>query len=164
MLKKLTVERFKSIRNATLELGRVNILIGGNGAGKSNVLEAIGVLSAALERGLGETDLGRKGVRITPPELMKSAFKRHDLPKTLQLTATMEGEVEYRLNLTGSENDPLLAFVSENCTHGSTRVFGRSPHGATVHGQSIHGRLARHRSIWDQVRTLLNSRNLSKTS
>ena len=153
MLKKLTVERFKSIRNATLELGRVNILIGGNGAGKSNVLEAIGVLSAALERGLGETDLGRKGVRITPPELMKSAFKRHDLPKTLQLTATMEGEVEYRLNLTGSENDPLLAFVSENCTHGSTRVFGRSPHGATVHGQSIHGRLARHRSIWDQVRT-----------
>ena len=153
MLTKLTVERFKSIRNASLELGRVNILIGGNGAGKSNVLEAIGVLSAALERGLGETDLGRKGVRITPPELMKSAFKRHDLPKTLQLTATMEGEVEYRLNLTGSENDPLLAFVSESCTHGSTRVFGRSPHGATVHGQSVHGRLSRHRSIWDQVRT-----------
>ena len=90
MLKKLTVERFKSIRNATLELGRVNILIGGNGAGKSNVLEAIGVLSAALERGLGDTDLSKKGVRITPPELMKSAFKKHE-PKT-----PMEGEVEYR--------------------------------------------------------------------
>jgi predicted ATPase len=153
MLKKLTVERFKSIRSATLELGRVNLIVGGNGAGKSNVLEAIGVLSAALERGRGDTDLSKKGVRITPPELMKSAFKKHDLPKTLQLTATMEGEVEYRINLTGSEDDPLLAFFSESCTHGSTRVFGRSPHGATVRGQSIHGRLTRHRSIWDQVRT-----------
>ena len=152
MLKKLTVERFKSIRNAALELGRINILIGGNGSGKSNVLEAIGVLSAALERGLGETDLSKKGVRITPPELMKSAFKNHDLPKTLHLTATMDQEVEYRINLTGSENDPLLSFVSESCTHGSKRVFGRSPHGATVLGQSILGKLTRHRSFWDQVR------------
>ena len=152
MLKKLTVERFKSIRSATLELGRVNMLIGGNGAGKSNVLEAIGVLSAALERGLGDTDLSKKGVRITPPELMKSAFKKHELPKTLQLTATLEGEVEYRVNLTGSEDDPLLAFFSESCTHGSSRIFGRSPHGATVHGASIPGKLTKYRSIWDQVR------------
>ena len=31
----------------TLELGRVNCLIGANGVGKSNILEAIGVLGAA---------------------------------------------------------------------------------------------------------------------
>ena len=93
MLKKLTVERFKSIRRATLELGRINLFIGGNGAGKSNILEATGVLSAAVDRGLGDTDLGRKGVRITPPELMKSAFKSHELPKTLQLTAELEDDV-----------------------------------------------------------------------
>ena len=52
MLKKLTVERFKSIRYATLDLGRINLFIGGNGAGKSNILEATGVLSAAVDRGL----------------------------------------------------------------------------------------------------------------
>ena len=68
MLKKLTVERFKSIRHAEVELGRVNLFIGGNGAGKSNILEAIGVLSASADRGVGDTDLSRKGVRITPPE------------------------------------------------------------------------------------------------
>ena len=153
MLKKLTVERFKSIRRATLELGRINLFIGGNGAGKSNILEATGVLSAAVDRGLGDADLGRKGVRITPPELMKSAFKNHELPKTLQLTAELEGDVTYRVNLTGKEDDPLLAFFSESCTQGQEPIFGRGSDGTRVLGRSVRGNLNRHRGIWDQVRT-----------
>lgn len=153
MIKRLTVERFKSIRSAKLDLGRINILIGGNGAGKSNVLEAVGVLSAAVDRGLGDSDLSRKGVRLTPPELMKSAFKNFELPRTLQLTAEMEGDVTYRINLTGKEDDPLLAFLSESCIFQGERMFGQGPNGAQVKGGSIRGRLYRHRSIWDQVRT-----------
>ena len=155
MLKKLIVERFKSIRAATIELGRVNLFIGGNGAGKSNILEAIGVLSASIDRGLGETDLSRKGVRITPPELMKSAFKKEKSPRTLQLTAILPGNLEYRINLTGREEELLLAFFSERCMHGQTQIFGRSPNGARVLGESIHGILNRHRGMWDQVRTPL---------
>ena len=152
MLTRLTIERFKSIRLSGLEFGRINLFIGGNGAGKSNILEAIGVTSAALARGVGDDDLSRKGVRITPPELMKSAFKFYDLPKTLQITAVMENAVQYRMNLTGRKDDPLLAFFSEACTHGTRNVFGRSPRGARVGGESISGRLSRHRSIWDQLR------------
>ena len=152
MLKKLTVERFKSIRHAEVELGSVNLFIGGNGAGKSNILEAIGVLSASADRSVGDTDLSSKGVRITPSELMKSAFKSHDLPRTLQLTAELEGDVAYRINLTGKEDDPLLAFFSESCTHGPERIFGRGPTGARVLGVRIHGNLDKHRSLWDQVR------------
>ena len=152
MIKKLSIDRFKSIRDATLELGRVNMFIGGNGAGKSNILEAIGVMSAAAYRGLGESDLSRKGVRITPPELMKSAFKNYDLPITLRLEVEMEGEVIYRINLTGKEDDPLLAFFSESCTQGTTKIFGQGTNGAQVLGSSIHGDLYVNRSIWDQVR------------
>lgn len=37
-LDKLTVRNFKSIRDQTLELGRLNLFIGGNGAGKSNLV------------------------------------------------------------------------------------------------------------------------------
>jgi predicted ATPase len=37
-LDKLTIKNFKSIREQTLELGRLNIFIGANGAGKSNLL------------------------------------------------------------------------------------------------------------------------------
>ena len=153
VVRKLKVDRFKSIRSAMLELGRINIFIGGNGAGKSNILEAIGILSAAVDRGVGDSDLRRKGVRLTPPELMKSAFKNHDLPKTLQLSAELEDDVAYRISLTGSENAPLLAFFSESCTYRETEVFKRNPHGATVLDQSVYGNLIKYRSIWDQVRT-----------
>ena len=152
VLKKLTVERFKSIRHAEVELGRVNLFIGGNGAGKSNILEAIGVLSASAYRGVGDTDLSSKGVRITPPELMKSAFKNHPLPRTLQLTAELEGDVTYRINLTGKEDAPLLAFFSESCTQGAEKIFGRGPNGVQVRGTSVRRNLDRHRSLWDQVR------------
>ena len=41
MLKKVIIERFKSINELTLELGKINVLIGGNNAGKSSVLQAI---------------------------------------------------------------------------------------------------------------------------
>ena len=153
MLARLKIERFKSIRLSRLDLGRVNLFIGGNGAGKSNVLEAIGVISAALERGVGDDDLSRKGVRITPPELMKSAFKSYDLPKTLQITAEMDDAVVYRITLTGSQDDPLLSFFSEKCLLRGHKIFGRSYAGSSVLGESVQGKLNRHRSIWDQVRT-----------
>ena len=153
MVKKLTVDRFKSIRTATLELGRVNLFIGGNGSGKSNILEAIGVLSAAAYRGLGDSDLARKGVRNTPPALMKSAFKNYEIPKTLQLTVEIEGAVTYKINLTGKDDDPLLAFFSESCTYGNRKMFGQGTNGVQVLGKSIYDELYIDRSIWDQVRT-----------
>jgi predicted ATPase len=37
-LNKLTIKGFKSIREQTLELGRLNVFIGGNGVGKSNLI------------------------------------------------------------------------------------------------------------------------------
>ena len=152
MITRLTIERFKSIRKASFKPGRVNLFIGGNGAGKSNALEAIGVVSAALERGISDDDLSRKGVRITPPELMKSAFKHFDLPRTLQITAEFPDEITYRMNLSGSQEDTILAFFSEMCTHGGDKIFGRSPAGSRVRGESILRKTSEYRSLWDQVR------------
>lgn len=37
-LEQLTVKNFKSIKDQTLRLGRLNVLIGGNGSGKSNLI------------------------------------------------------------------------------------------------------------------------------
>ena len=153
MLNSLSIERFKSIRSANLHFGRINLLIGGNGSGKSNILEAIGLVSAALERGTSDADLRRKGVRLTPPELMKSAFKGYDLPKTLYLAANSYEDVTYHVHLTARQDDPLLEFFSESCTHGRKKMFGRSNHGATALGNSLYGQLQRHRSLWDQIRT-----------
>ena len=41
MIRKLSIDGFKSLAKVELELGRVNVLIGENGAGKSNLLEAL---------------------------------------------------------------------------------------------------------------------------
>ena len=47
MIRTIQIRGFKSIVFQTLELGRVNCFIGANGVGKSNLLEAIGMLGAA---------------------------------------------------------------------------------------------------------------------
>ena len=41
MLKKIHIENFKSLKDVTLNLQRVNLLIGPNNSGKSNLLKAI---------------------------------------------------------------------------------------------------------------------------
>ena len=45
-LESIAIKGFKSIRDAELELGDVNVLIGANGSGKSNFLEALTLLQA----------------------------------------------------------------------------------------------------------------------
>lgn len=40
MLKSLSVKTFKSLADVNVELGLVNVFIGANGSGKSNLLEA----------------------------------------------------------------------------------------------------------------------------
>jgi len=46
MIRSVKISYFKSIRELEIDLGRVTVLIGANGSGKSNVLEAIGIASA----------------------------------------------------------------------------------------------------------------------
>ncbi len=45
MIGRLRVENFKSVRSLDLECGRVNVFVGEPGTGKSNILEALGLLS-----------------------------------------------------------------------------------------------------------------------
>lgn len=152
MLKELTITRFKSIREQKLEFGRVNLFIGGNGTGKSNILEAIGLASACLSRGLSDTDIALKGLRLTPPELMKSSFKNEDLPKTLALDALFTDDIEYKAVLQSREGDPLLRFFSESARSGAIKIFGRSNRGARATGVPHADRLEQHRGLWDQIK------------
>jgi predicted ATPase len=51
-LRKVTIEGFKSIANAELELGDLNVVIGANGAGKSNLISVFRLLERVLSRKL----------------------------------------------------------------------------------------------------------------
>jgi predicted ATPase len=52
-LKSVVVEGFTSIRSAALALNDVNVLVGANGAGKSNFIRALSILGRIVESELG---------------------------------------------------------------------------------------------------------------
>lgn len=74
MFKRLAIKNFKSIIDLTIELGRVNVFIGANGMGKSNVLEAIAMIAANSQDEIDLNKLVQDGVRIARPDLVRSSF------------------------------------------------------------------------------------------
>ena len=81
MIQEITIKNFKSIDQLKLKLGRVTVLIGENGCGKTNILEAIALSSAAASDKLDHEFLASRGIRITEPQFMRSAFNSDDLNK-----------------------------------------------------------------------------------
>lgn len=74
MIKNITIRNFKSIDKIEFSLGRVNVFIGENGAGKSNILEAIALAGATSARKLDNEFLSSRGIRVTQPSNMRQAF------------------------------------------------------------------------------------------
>lgn len=75
MIRKITIKNFKSIVDLTLDLGRFNVIIGANGCGKTNILEAIAFAAAANVKKLEQEFLINRDLRLTKPELMVNAFE-----------------------------------------------------------------------------------------
>lgn len=49
MITKVEVERFKSIEKVTLELGKINVLVGPNNAGKSSIIQALQLATSVAQ-------------------------------------------------------------------------------------------------------------------
>ena len=75
MIKEIIIKNFKSIVDLTLDLGRFNVIIGANGCGKTNILEAIAFAAAANMRKLDNEFLINRDLRLAKPELMVNAFE-----------------------------------------------------------------------------------------
>ena len=91
-----------------MELGHVNVFIGANGSGKSNLLEALGVLSAAANGKVDEEALLARGVRPGVPKLYKSAFPAQTgtrVPPHLRFEAH-GSQAEYGVSLLNNLEDP----------------------------------------------------------
>jgi predicted ATPase len=54
LLETLTVRNYKSIRDQTLRLGPLNVFIGGNGSGKSNLIQVFHFLREIVDQNLGQ--------------------------------------------------------------------------------------------------------------
>ena len=75
MLDRFRVQDFKSLVDVSVDLSVVNVFIGANGSGKSNLLEAVGILGAATSGRVNDESLKYRGVRPGVPALYKSSFK-----------------------------------------------------------------------------------------
>src|SRR5206468_2893228 len=103
-LEKLTIKGFKSIREQTLALGALNVFIGGNGVGKSNLIGAFRFLREILNQNLAGYVLTKGGADTL------LHFGRKQTP---EMSFRLEfGEVDksnaYRIDLLGTDDGGLI--------------------------------------------------------
>ncbi|KYG98032.1 ATP-binding protein [Bradyrhizobium sp. DOA1] len=116
MLEAITIENYKSIEKLSLSLGRTNVFIGENGAGKSNILEAIALAGAAAANKLDNEFLSSRGIRVTGPLVMRSAFKAKTASAPIKLSAQiLDGaEIVYELQ---NDNKPYSSWQKSVKNH-----------------------------------------------
>jgi len=92
LLKKIEINNYKSIANDNFSLGKLNIFIGSNGSGKSNILEALAVVGASKANDLSFDGLYSRGVRIARPDLMLSSFLNTEQKTTMDFNLLFEDD------------------------------------------------------------------------
>lgn len=136
MIDKLDIEHFKSLQKVSVPLGQVNVFIGPNGGGKSNLLEALGVLSAAAAGRVNDAALLARGVRTGLPSLYKSAFRKlsnehsqasHIYLGAEQVYADQRCSYEVTLNNPLKNPEPDWRYKHENWRVNDRTLASRSP-------------------------------------
>lgn len=105
MINSIKISNFKSVVDLSLELGSFNVLIGENGCGKSNILEAIAFGAAANADKLDHEFLGSRGIRVTNPDFMFSAFAEIERQKFIHISLAVE-EKAFNFVLTSDPDNP----------------------------------------------------------
>lgn len=128
MITKVAVASFKSLEKLDLELGQLNVFVGANGSGKSNLLEAIGVLSAAADGRVTDQSLMQRGVRPGVPKLYKSAFPSSRMSSHIYLgAASLEAHYDVSLNNPLTDPSPAWRFKTERFERGDDKIVSRGP-------------------------------------
>ncbi len=134
------VRGFKSIYNASIEPGYLNVIIGANGAGKSNLLEALGVMGSAVYGSIDQDTLERRGVRLGKPAIYKSAFKSEKLRPFITLEAKWkenETDVCYRIGMGNPLKQPQKRwyYKTESLEINGKPKVTRSPRSGAIFGE-----------------------------
>jgi len=128
MLNKIKISSFKSIVNQEISLGMMNVFIGANGSGKSNFLEAIGVLSAAAAGRVDDEALQRRGIRLGTPRLYKSAFEEKIPPQIFFEALTDTAKYSVSLNNPLENPKPAWQYQTEELVNNQEPIVNRGPH------------------------------------
>ena len=104
MVKEIKIQNYKSVQDLTLELGRINVLIGANGCGKSNILEGIALGASAAVEELENKFLALRGIRVTDPIWMRSGFLKEFQTESIDIEVLVD-ENRYKFHLK-NKNEP----------------------------------------------------------
>jgi predicted ATPase len=121
MIRRVKIRNYKSIKNCDVELGPFTILVGRNGAGKSNSLDALRFLSESLWDGLDRT------ARRDPPwaGVAEDGAAIPDMTIALEMILPSGDEANYVAGLAGSA--PSTMTVREELlqirSHGRIKEF-----------------------------------------
>ncbi|WP_429178630.1 AAA family ATPase [Aeromonas salmonicida] len=134
VIRRLRIKHFKSIWDDTIELGRLNVFIGTNGAGKSNILEAIAVSSASIEGGIDYPKLHKRGARLSAPDIFRSSFKNKKRNQTFSIGIKMD-DVEYDFSIRSKDG---FSYLTEAVyDHQGHKLSGRGPNGSDIVGMKL---------------------------
>ncbi|HRE90244.1 MAG TPA: AAA family ATPase [Myxococcota bacterium] len=132
----LHIKGFKSMVDQTIALGRLNCFIGANGVGKSNILEALGVLGAAASGRVDDEAIIRRGVRAGLPRLFKTSFASGQIPPHIFFEArgaasSSAEPAAYRVSLLNplGKPEPAWSYKSESLSDGGVQLMSRAPAG-----------------------------------
>ncbi|SHK55490.1 AAA ATPase domain-containing protein [Selenomonas ruminantium] len=126
MIEKFSIDLFKSLRNVTLELSNLNIFIGANGVGKTNILEALGVVSAASYGAVDDESLMRRGIRPGVPRLYKTSNERYETSPHISFLVE-NARCRYNVSLLNPLDNPLPKwnFKTEKVWSNGTDIYHR---------------------------------------
>ena len=134
MINTIKIKAFKSIEDTTIDLGYVNVFVGANGSGKSNILEGIGILSAAANGRVDDMALLSRGVRPGVQQLYKCAFQGvrcnsiEFFAKSNQIENKKESSYRVLLFNPIEEGNYVWQYHTESLKYGNKIIAGRSHH------------------------------------
>ncbi|RLC15148.1 MAG: hypothetical protein DRI57_13350 [Deltaproteobacteria bacterium] len=88
MFTQLSVKGFKSLADVEVDLGQVNIFVGANGSGKTNLLESLALLSAVIDTDSKQFTSRRILERGARPDTSFSSFNKVINTKELNIEVT----------------------------------------------------------------------------
>ncbi len=116
MLTELTVENFRNLKAISLErLGRITLIAGKNGAGKTALLEALWLLSGPDLPELGARLNAFRGLPITGPDtIFRDLFRNFDTRRHIRMTTHGDwGSLPRELEISLQDRKQLPAIPSD---------------------------------------------------
>ena len=148
MIESIKIQNYKSIVNLTMTLGRFNVIIGPNGCGKTNILEAISLAGAASQDKLDNEYLANRDLRVTDSQFMINAFEEDEdsrreegMKRVIGIEVTISG-MPFIFNL--EYEDSLKRWVNFSSSQIFRRMYAasQSPAESGESMQKLMGELA----------------------